>query len=295
MRDVCARLWPIDRVRMSVVIRRFCRDDIDFALTLTVREGWDSTAPLFHVCLTHDPDGCFIAEIDGRPAGMITTTRYAASAWVGNLIVDGDHRRKGVGAELMSHAMSWLKRHGVRTMRLEGDPMGIGIYRRLGFVDQFESLRFRKDPPHTVAAGEVRRLDKSELSEVKELDLRCFGDDRGRLLDMLYGVSQGAYCLHAGGRMDGFALMLPTAAGLRFGPAIASSGAVAEQLLDSALAAFPDVPIIAGVPSVNAMAAGLFESRGFVRTPSSLRMLLGDTTAETDARRLVAITNGAMG
>jgi GNAT superfamily N-acetyltransferase len=280
---------------MSVVIRRFCRDDADFALTLTAREGWDSTAPLFHVCLTHDPDGCFIAEIDGRPAGMITTTRYAESAWVGNLIVARNHRRKGVGAELMSHAMTWLKRNGVRTMRLEGDPLGIGIYRRLGFVDQFESLRFRKEPPHTTTGGEARRLDRSELPAAKELDLVGFADDRGRLLDMLHEISQGAYCVHANHWVDGFAIMLPTVAGLRFGPAVANNRAVAEQLLDSALAGFPDVPIVAGVPSVNATATGLFESRRFVRTRSSRRMLWGDTAAESDPQQLVAIANGAMG
>ena len=280
---------------MSIEIRRFSNDDIDFALAQTAREGWDNTASIFKVCLAHDPEGCFIAEADGRRAGMITTSPYARSAWVGNLIVEPDCRRQGIGKRLMMHAINRLEARGVRTVRLEADPMGVGLYRRLGFVDQFEALRFRKEPPHAVSGNGASRLDRAELDAVKTLDQPCFGDDRGRLLGHLLEVAQAAYYVRANRQVEGFAMVLPSTAGVRLGPCAATRRTTAEELLDSVLVDFPNVAVLAGVPSVNQMAVGLLESRGFTRMPSSLRMLRGEAAGESDPEEVVANTNGAMG
>ena len=46
---------------MDISIRTFEKNDIEFALARTEREGWDPTADLFETCLAHDPNGCFIA------------------------------------------------------------------------------------------------------------------------------------------------------------------------------------------------------------------------------------------
>ena len=73
-------------------IRSFTSDDIEFALAQTAREGWHATAEQFELALVHDSDGCFMAESAGAPVGMITTTCYAVSAWIGNLIVVPDYR-----------------------------------------------------------------------------------------------------------------------------------------------------------------------------------------------------------
>lgn len=280
---------------MSIEIRRFSNDDIDFGLAQTAREGWDNTASIFEVCLAHDPEGCFIAEADGWRAGMITTVRYARSAWVGNLIVEPDCRRQGIGKRLMTHAINRLEARGVRTTRLEADPMGVGLYRRLGFVNQFETPRFRKEPPHAVSGNRASRLERADLDAVKTLDRTCFGDDRGRLLGHLLEVTQAAYCVRANRQVEGFAMVLPSTAGIRLGPCVATRRTAAEELLDSVLADFPNVAVLAGVPSVNRTAVGLLESRGFTRMPSSLRMVRGEAAGESDPEKVVAITNGAMG
>ena len=70
---------------MSFALRSFSSDNIEFALEQTAREGWDSTKSHFRLCLAHDCAGCFIAETSGKRAGMVTTTRYARTGWIGNL------------------------------------------------------------------------------------------------------------------------------------------------------------------------------------------------------------------
>lgn len=280
---------------MSTVVRPFRNDDIDFALTQTLREGWDNTAAGFQVCRAYDPEGCFVAEVEGRPVALITSTCYVQSAWVGHLIVTPDYRRQGIGEHLMAHALDHIEARGIQTVRLEGDPLGIGIYRRLGFIAQFDSLRFRKEPPHAVNRNGATPLNRVDLAAVKTFDLSCFGDDRGRLLEILLETAPAAYCVYVDRRITGFALALPSTTGIRLGPCAAENRSVAETLLNAICAAFPDRPIIAGVPSVNQSAVELLESRGFAQTPPSLRMLRGQPAAESAPDKLAAIVNGAMG
>ncbi len=280
---------------MPVEIRPFDAEDIDFALAQTAREGWDNMAWTFRACLENDPSGCLIAEVDGKRAGMITTVCHERSAWIGNLIVVPDYRRRGLGERLMLHAMDRLEARGVGTVRLKGDPMGIGIYRRLGFTVQFDSLRFHKEPPHRAKRVGAAELGKSDIHSITALDRSCFGDDRSRLLESLLDASLAAYCIRADDQVEGFAMALPSAHGVRFGPCIAKTRAAAEKLLDAVLAGFPNRAVLVGVPSVNPTSVEVFESRGFHRKPSSLRMLHGEAAAESDADTLMAIANGAMG
>ena len=280
---------------MSMKIRPFRADDIDFAVSQTSREGWDTTAAIFDVCLAHDPDGCFIAEVENRRVAMITTTCYARSAWVGNLIVTPECRRQGIGEALMTHAMNQLWRQSIGTIQLEGDPMGVRIYRRLGFVNRFESLRFRRDPPHSSDRPVATHLQKRHLDTVAALDRTCFGDDRRRLLAMLYELSCGAYLIRVNGRVEGYALAMHSAGGVRLGPGVATDAAAASWLLDSVLSDFPDTAVIVGVPSVSRATVAVLEEHGFIAEPSSLRMQWGVKEAEGDASKLVAVANGAMG
>ena len=92
------------------------------------------------------PGECLVGEVDGQRAALITAMRYARSAWIGNLIVSPEYRRRGLGLSMMEHVIQRVETSGITTLRLEADPLGVGIYRRLGFVDQFESARFRKRP-----------------------------------------------------------------------------------------------------------------------------------------------------
>ncbi len=280
---------------MTFEIRPFVAEDIDFAVAQTAREGWDTTTSMFRVFLEHDPDGCFVACVGARRIGMISTTRYSKSAWIGNLIVIPDCRREGVGERLMLHAIAHLEASGIGAIRLEADPLGVGIYRRLGFVDQFESPRFQKSPPHRLGQRAADRLQASDMDAARTFDVTSFGDDRGRLLVSLLNSARAAYCVRDDGQMAGFAMVLPSTVGVRLGPSVADNAAVAETLINAVFADFPDDSIIAAVPSVNRTAVQLFQSCGFARRPSSLRMLRGQVAAKSDSDKLFTIANGATG
>ena len=280
---------------MQLEIRPFTASDIEFALMQTAREGWGATRALFETCLAHDPEGCFIAEEDGGRVGMITTTRYAQTGWVGNLVVVPERRRQGLGRQLMSHVIARLTDRGVRAICLEADPMGIRLYRRLGFVDQFESRRFRREPPHQAKPSSADRLGARDLPTIAGFDTAAFGDDRSRLLAVLFGKAKAAYWIRDNPGPRGYAFVLPTASGVSIGPWVAVDRQAADNLLRRILAEFAHHPLVIGVPNINRAAAELFESQGFQQTAPSLRMFRGEPGSAGNPTRIFGIANGAMG
>ncbi|MCJ7587284.1 MAG: hypothetical protein MUQ00_05195 [Candidatus Aminicenantes bacterium] len=71
-----------------MTIRTMRDADLDFAAESAALENWPSeTREAFENFLGYDPAGCFVAEIDGRPAGICVATAYRRSGFVGEIIV----------------------------------------------------------------------------------------------------------------------------------------------------------------------------------------------------------------
>lgn len=281
---------------MSVCrIRPFGREDIPFAVTQTEREGWDSTPASFEVCLRHEPKGCFIAEVEGLPAGMVTTTRYERTAWIGHLIVTPERRMRGVGRALMEHAMGHLADQGVATIRLEADPPGMHLYRQLGFVEEFESLRFRLSQAGRCERGPVEPIEAGDLDRIAAFDRDHFGDDRGRLLRLLSGQADTALQCREAGRLKGYLLAFPGRGVTRLGPWVAVGRDVADMLLRSVIAELPARDFGVGVPAVNRDAQQLLRAHGFEQLKPSFRMVYGEPAGADRPQCLYGIANGAMG
>jgi ribosomal protein S18 acetylase RimI-like enzyme len=281
---------------MSVCrIRPFGRRDIRFAVTQTEREGWDSTPASFELCLEHDPAGCFIAVADDEPVGMVTTTRYARTAWIGHLIVSPEHRVRGIGRALMERAMAHLTDQGVATIRLEADPPGMHLYRQLGFVEEFESLRFRLREAGRRKRGPIEPIEAGGLVQTAAFDRDHFGDDRSRLLGLLSDRADAALEGREAGRLTGYVFAVPGRGVTRLGPWVAVDGDCAQTLLRSVVAELPGRTFGVGAPAANRDAQHLFRSHGFERLKSSVRMVYGEPAGAGRPRCLYGIANGAMG
>ena len=278
-----------------IEIRPFTVADIPFALEQTTREGWATGRTMFETYIEHDPQGASVAWHKGGRVGMVTTSRYMASAWIGNLIVPSSCRSRGIGRALMEHGLRHLRDAGACTVRLDGDPPGLALYRSLGFVDEYESLRFRRDPEHTEFTARTEPLEPGDLAEVLAFDTDRFGDDRRRLLRILFRRSRHAFVARRDGSVRGFVLTEKTNLGLRAGPCVATDTEIASELLETVLAAAGPHTVTLGVPAPNQLGRELLEALGFSSTPSSLRMVLGERQAAGNLECIFAIAGGAIG
>jgi ribosomal protein S18 acetylase RimI-like enzyme len=280
---------------MSFRVRLLEKSDIDFALSQTSREGWDTTRETFEVHLAHDPEGCFLASVGGEPAGMVTTTRYRKTGWVGELIVSPEHRRSGIGTALMKQALECLERNGARAIRLEGDPPGIPLYQRLGFVHEYESPRFRLERTPGIRRGDGRKVPPSQWAEVAALDERCFGDEREKLLSELLVRARAVYGSPSTGRLSGYLVVQRSSAGARLGPWVGNEPPIAEELLRTALSELESEAVVVALPGVNTSGQELLRRYGFSETPSSFRMIRGPDLGRGSPEQVYAIANGAFG
>lgn len=138
-------------------IRSLTATDIPAAQRLRAQAGWNQIDADWHRLLVWSPDGCWAAEQDGQVVGTTAVVIYGRRiAWIGMVLVDEAHRRRGIGWTLLSHAIEHLDRLGVQTIGLDSTPEGQPLYARLGFADLFELARWRGPiPPSAQGADQA--------------------------------------------------------------------------------------------------------------------------------------------
>jgi ribosomal protein S18 acetylase RimI-like enzyme len=284
-----------EKRNMDEIFRPFEDSDVNDAVGASLREGWAAGRAWLEALVEHDPGGCFVAAKGHETLARLTSTRYARTGWIGNLIVEPEHRRHGLGTRLFAHALGRLEALGVSTVRLEADAPGVGIYRRLGFEDEFESTRFLLPSAGEVPPSDAAPLVAADLPDVAALDASAFGDDRMRLLSMLHARTACAFVSRERGRVKGYALATRTNLGAHVGPLVARHAEAAADLLCACILTLPGTPLTIGVPAPNRQWCLFLRTLGFEQRVSSLRMVRGATRSKGRLSSIYAIGNGACG
>ena len=166
------------------VIRNFQNcSDLEFTSSLTKTEGWHSETLLeLQSFFEHDPEGCFLYEVNGTPVGICIATAYHQSGFIGELIVTKQFRDQGIGRALIQAAILYLQIKQIQAIFLDGVQKAIPLYEELGFVPICRSLRFFGQIP-AEESPDVRSMNAEDLQEVFQLDKQTFGDDRSFFLN----------------------------------------------------------------------------------------------------------------
>jgi len=275
----------------GVRIRRMTTGDLGFCLKLMRMTGWGNTSDDLRRMLSYEPDGCFIASLDGADVGMVGSTSYGDVGWVGNLVVLPQHRGLGIGASLMRSAIQHLKDAGVSSIRLDSVAKAIPLYRRLGFSEEYLSLRFTGVGKSCDVTG-VEAMLQADLPDVLELDGRFFGASRARMISrVLRYFPELCYVARIGSRMVGYIMAKEGEGLLKIGPWICEPGrpGVAEALLQKIMDEAAGGKLWVGVPEWNKASVEILGSNGFEGLPSSTRMCRGDRTPMGDVRGVFGI------
>ena len=257
--------------------------DLAFADRLRDLAGWNQTPQDWWRLLRHDPDGCFVAEWKGRPAGTATTTTYSKDlAWVGMVLVDPDVRRQGIGTALLTRCIEHLRQSGVRCIKLDATPLGRQVYETLGFVAEWSLARWetaelptRRDRFETAADRGPRRLDSGRIGRVEDLDAAAFGVARGRMLSMLAAQSDTHVRTDGAGQVTGYGMLRPGRRASYLGPIVAADESAGTAIADSLLGGTPGRPVYWDIPEANRAAVRVARRYGMSRQRTLTRMYLG--------------------
>src|SRR5690348_15826102 len=94
-----------------MTFRKMERTDIPAGLSLCRSAGWNQLSRDWELFLSLDPEGNRVClHDDGSVVGTVTTIRYNKHfAWIGMVLVDPAHQRKGIGLQLLEQACHILK------------------------------------------------------------------------------------------------------------------------------------------------------------------------------------------
>lgn len=94
-----------------------------------------------------NPDGVFVAEVDGEIAGYITTriNNETRIGGIPNLAVLPKFQRRGIGRQLIEKALAYLQAEGMlyaRIETLEQNPVGTSFYPNMGFTEVARQIHY---------------------------------------------------------------------------------------------------------------------------------------------------------
>lgn len=272
--------------------------DAAFAHACTSAEGWaGETVEVFETFLANDPEGSFVAEYDGIPAGICVAVRYRKNGFVGELVATREFRGRGVGGALFRAAIEYLTKSGIETIYLDGDLEAVPLYERTGFRRVCRSLRYVGAVRESSSEG-VRALRRSDLPQVCSLDAVLFGDDRGRYLERRFDLfPELCFVSESEGLLTGYVMGRPGVGVLSAGPWISRGPEREAVALLAALGAQSGgTPLRLGVLESSARAVEIIRSCGeFEEQTPSWRMVWGRDTRLGEHEDVLAIGSAAKG
>jgi len=276
-------------------------DDLRLGLRLSRQAGWNQLESDWRRFMNMQPDGCFVAELDGRPVGTTTTCIFESVAWIAMVLVDEESRGRGVGKKLLKHSLDFLDGRKVKTVRLDATHLGRPLYEKLGFVPEYELVRFQGIAQSSITPGgslkaagfgdgggkAVPKRHKASPSDshlappelfadMIEFDRRVTGTNRAKMLSLLFAeLPENARIQRLGDKIDGFVTMRPGANAVQIGPCIASMNA-GPALLSDALNRCAGKAVFVDMPTGNVHAMKIAESRGLEIQRRFTRMCRGE-------------------
>ncbi|MWG33830.1 GNAT family N-acetyltransferase [Halomarina oriensis] len=218
-------------------IRLLTDADVDGALRLSTQANWNQTATDWRRLIALAPDACYGGWVDGDLVATATVVSYAgAVGWVGMVLVDEAHRRRGYGSAMFERALDDALDDGLR-VGLDATADGRTVYRQYGFENVAPIVRWSGAVEPTAETGDVEPVDDSD--RIAAFDRRACGTDRRDLLARLL-AEEGAVGLvrGQGSELNGYAVLRPGRERAQLGPLVATDRETCAALLSAAASRF---------------------------------------------------------
>ncbi|MFA6291747.1 MAG: GNAT family N-acetyltransferase, partial [Victivallales bacterium] len=145
----------------SLTIRTMTREDVDIAVGWAAAEGWNPGIHDADSFYAADPNGFFIAELNGESAGCISAVAYDDTfGFLGFYIVRKDLRNQGIGLKLWQTAISYM---GQRTVGGDGVVSMLEKYAKSGFHTAHFNARYEGIGAASGAASKLPLVDLRDL------------------------------------------------------------------------------------------------------------------------------------
>lgn len=129
----------------------------------------------------------FIQIQDNKIVGTGNVFLKDKVGWLANIMVDKNFRGKGLGYEMTSFLVDFLKDKKCETQLLIATELGEGVYRKNGFrkLTEYQSFESEINSDFNFTSS-IRKLEISDLDSVHQLDKETNAENRTHLIDRYY-------------------------------------------------------------------------------------------------------------
>lgn len=173
----------------------------------------------------------FALHDKGATRGFVSAVGYHYSGWIGNLLIDPQHRGEGYGKRLLEEALKFLNQRRLKRIWLTASDQGAPLYQRYGFEQVDTVTRWCATGSGGGQAADV----PATLNCLITLDQDCWGEGRR---DLIHALAVESILLQ---QPDHLALLQAGLDVWQLGPwsAARTDPRSARLLLDTALAVTP--------------------------------------------------------
>lgn len=255
------------------------RDDLPFCRHLVKEAGWNQVDADWLRAMDLEPTGCFVAETNQEPVATTTVCCFENIAWIAMVLVDKKVRGQGIGKLIVEHAIAYLDAKGIETIRLDATSLGQGLYKKLGFREEYEVIRFTGSPATgTLEIGNIRRIFAGDaiMDEIVRLDEEATATFRRSFINSFAKTNALPFHCHiTDGAVTGYAGCRAGINAIQIGPVGASVTESGYWLLDQIVSHFPGKPMYIDIPAQNMAALNWAAANGFTEQRRFIRMYRG--------------------
>ncbi|MFA5512589.1 MAG: GNAT family N-acetyltransferase [Candidatus Kapaibacterium sp.] len=235
---------------MACIIRNMTLPEMEIAIYLAYKEGWNPGTTDGLAFYEADPKGFFIAEIDSEVVGCISAVKYSDDyGFIGFYVVDGSHRGSSAGTQLALVALKYLEGCNIG---IDGVLSRVNNYERLNFKFAYKNARFE-------TVGSKYNIDKRifPLATVSpeliyEYDLQCFPAPRKSFLKAWFSMPETYSLAYVeDGNIYGYGAIRKCRTGYKIGPLFADKREIAESLYKALATKAVDELIYLDIPTIN--------------------------------------------
>jgi GNAT superfamily N-acetyltransferase len=234
----------------SLKIRKMSREEAEFAIDMAAAEGWNPGIHDGELFYEADPEGFFIAEIEGKPVGCASAVAYDNDfGFLGLYVVKQEFRRKDIGMKLTEKC---LKHLGDRNLGLDGVVENEKKYQKvMKFKSSYSNLRFEGKGGGEIPDGLVK-ISEVPFEKLLEYDRRMFPAPRpGFLKKWVNQPDSSSFAALEGEDLKGYGVIRKCRTGYKIGPLFANDQDTAEKIFRALGASVPEETIYFDVPEPN--------------------------------------------
>lgn len=273
--------------KLDLELRRLTSADLPFCRKLVSQAGWNQVDADWLRVMELDPSGCFVTNADGQKVGTIVYTRFPSNpqksipsvAWISMVLVDRDFRNRGIGREMFSKIVSHLRASNTDTIRLDATDMGLNLYKKFGFREEYELIRFTRQNAKADIPDAAPRGSDLNLAGIASLDATVTHTDRRQLLEVLMKSHRGQileFRSEERNKIVGYVGFRPGRLGWQIGPCVAEVSDAGLEALKQALDLLSAKRLIIDIPIENLAGIRWAEENRFREQRRFTRMYLGN-------------------